>query len=49
VNTQEIQIELADLDEQVVELNAEELHAVSGARMSTCVCGPKARTDDWIL
>ena len=49
MNTQEIQIELADLDEQVVELNAEELHAVSGARMSTCVCGPKARTDDWIL
>ena len=49
MNIQDTQIELLDLDEQVVELNAEELHAVSGARMSTCVCGPKARTDDWIL
>jgi hypothetical protein len=49
VNTQHIQIELLDLDEQVVELNAEELHAVSGARVTYCVCGPNARTDDWQL
>jgi hypothetical protein len=49
LNTQDIQIELLNLDEQAVELNAEELHAVSGARMTTCVCGPKATTDDWQL
>lgn len=49
MNTQDIQIEVLDLDDQGVELNAEELHAVSGARMTTCVCGPKARTDDWVM
>ena len=49
MNTQDIQIELNDLDEQAFELTAEELHAVSGARMTTCVCGPNARTDDWAL
>ena len=49
MNVQDTHIELLDLDEQVVELNAEELHAVSGARMTTCICGPNARTDDWAL
>ena len=49
MNIQDTQIELIDLDEQVVELNADELHAVSGARMTTCICGPNARTDDWAL
>ncbi len=47
----EIQFEIQDLAADVgVELSAEELQAVSGARMSvTWTCGSGNRADEWLV
>ena len=47
INTQ---IQIQDLNDAAVELNDEELQAVSGARMSVSwTCGSRGAADEWVV